>query len=100
MLKSEGEYEGLVERLRAWGENSPDPDYFQGDVLCMVLAECTLAATALSALLEERERLEIELDAARLFGSGFFGESVKERTRDLYRKMARNERLSDSGEDA
>ena len=38
----------LASRLRAWGENDPDPDFFQGDILSALLADCRDAAKALS----------------------------------------------------
>lgn len=43
----------LVGRLRAWGENDPDPSYFNGDVLTGVLLDCGEASTALTSLRQE-----------------------------------------------
>lgn len=37
----------LVEHLRAWGENDPDPEYFNQDVLIAVLSACRKAAEAI-----------------------------------------------------
>lgn len=51
------EAEKLIERLRAWGENSPDPTWFQGDVLSAVLDDCAKAAAALAA--QEAENVAV-----------------------------------------
>lgn len=45
----------LEKRLTAWGKNSPDPDFFQGDALSAVLSDCAEAADRLAAISAERD---------------------------------------------
>lgn len=47
------------------------------------------AASTLSALEAENVRLRIEVEAAKLFGGGYFGAVVVEAVRDHYRQQAR-----------
>lgn len=60
----------LADRLRSWGDNDPDPEFFNGDVLVGVLIDCGHAAEALAehearlAAAEKRATVaEAELDA-------------------------------------
>ena len=43
---------------------------------------------ALHELLAEVERLRVEVEAAKRFGGGFYGDQVDEGTRDVYRQRA------------
>jgi hypothetical protein len=40
----------IAANLRAWGENDPDPEFFDGDVLMSVLAACREGADEIDAL--------------------------------------------------
>lgn len=57
--KTTEELAALRRRLEAWGENDPNPDWFKGDVLGAVLADCADAARAMLAM---------ELNISRLRG--------------------------------
>jgi hypothetical protein len=70
----------IVERLRHCSENCGD-EY---------LHELTgKAADTITRLTAENERLTIEVEAAKKFGNGFYGEKVTEGVRELYRGFAR-----------
>lgn len=47
------------------------------------------AASAIESQQARIEALEIEIEAVKSFGGGFFGERVAEATRDVYRSQAR-----------
>ena len=53
----------LAGRLEAWGQNCADPDFFRGDALSCVLADCAEVAAALRALRAERDEARAERDA-------------------------------------
>lgn len=55
----------LADRLRAWGENSPDPDFFSGDAMSCVLSDATEAAAAIARLTRERDEARAALAQAR-----------------------------------
>jgi hypothetical protein len=57
-------YGPLAERLRSWGENDPDPDFFSGDVLFGVLIDCGKASEALAQLQANLIAAREERDAA------------------------------------
>ncbi len=43
---------------------------------------------AVAAERKARLKLEIEIEAAKAFGGGFYGDTVEEETRDIYRRNA------------
>lgn len=58
------EHAALIDRLHAWGENSPDPDWFAGDCLNAVLSDCSEASRVLSAFVRDRAALLADKQAA------------------------------------
>ncbi len=54
----------FADRLRAWGENCPDPDFFQGEILSMALSDCGHAGVLIHALIAELAALRSEAGAA------------------------------------
>lgn len=59
----------LVKRLESWGQNSPDPDFFQGDALSAVLADCAAAAAALKVAECKRESADLRRQAAEIIAA-------------------------------
>ena len=54
-----------VDRLRSWGENDPDPNYFTGDVLNCLLLDCGHASVAFATLRARATAAEAERDEAK-----------------------------------
>jgi hypothetical protein len=50
---------------------------------------CQDAADTITRLTSEVERLTVEVEAAKKFGNGFYGEKVTEGVREVYRGFAR-----------
>ena len=51
--------------------------------------DCVKAADTIASLTAEVEKLTIEVEAAKKFGDGFYGEKVTEGVREVYRGFAR-----------
>jgi hypothetical protein len=51
--------------------------------------DCVKAADTITRLTSEVERLTVEVEAAKKFGNGFYGEKVTEGVREVYRGFAR-----------
>ena len=75
-----GELASLVERLSKGADSASWTEAL--DLL-------RLAGSQLAAVAAERDALRIEIEAAKLFGEGFFGPKPSEVIRDAYRAMAR-----------
>ena len=56
---------------------------------CSHPAIVSKASAEITRLTAENERLTIEVEAAKKFGDGFYGEKVTEVVRELYRGFAR-----------
>lgn len=75
----------LIERLRDFGDNAE----FEPHMYHVAADRIEAQAAEIARLRACVEALEVEIAAARLFGGGYFGDVVKESTREVHRGLAR-----------
>lgn len=61
---AEIERRAFAESMRAWGENDPNPEWFAGDCLSIVLMDCGRAGAMIDTLLDEIAALRASGDGA------------------------------------